>query len=398
MRRLRGEERAHPVPRRRRHAEALDGHVEIEIFQPGAVLHGVNHPHACFDPKRAQILDIRRVVRLYRRLVDQKFDLEQFAVRQQPLAFLAGKTRLLEQLRGLAQQRPVLPRSVRHRRHERHAEHLVRHLAPKRLEQFELFRRRWPAHHHVGILERRMGARVGAIHDGLVGPFEIERLDQRFTDARILEFLAAGIDEPALRARRRFIGQYLALDAAILDGRKIIARRPHPGGEFLAVEIVLSGKSLERDVAVAVELVAHRVEIIAAAVDRQIGGPPILDALEFDVAIDLELPDLVGPGAKRDIERRFIERPRRVIGFREDRQAGDIERHVARALLGEGDDQRRVVGRFRLHHVAHLRHDQGMALGLQRGQREGGIMRGQFRAVVKPRLRPQREAIGQLVG
>src|SRR5258705_3554989 len=162
-----------------------------------------------------------------------------------------------------------------------------------------------------------MRARISAIHDGLVGPFEIECLDQRFTDARIPEFLAAGIDEPALRPRRRFIGQYLALDAAILDGWKIIARRPHPGGEFLAVKVVLSGKSLERDVAVAVELVAHVVEIIRAAVDRQIGGPPIPDALEFDVAIDLELPDLVWPGAKRDIERRLIERPRCVIGFRE---------------------------------------------------------------------------------
>ncbi len=91
MRRLRGEERAHPVTRRRRHAEALDGHVEIEIFQPGAVLHGVNHPHACFDPKRAQILDIRCVVRLYRRLVDQKFDFENLAIRQQSFAVFDNK-------------------------------------------------------------------------------------------------------------------------------------------------------------------------------------------------------------------------------------------------------------------------------------------------------------------
>ena len=243
-----------------------------------------------------------------------------------------------------------------------------------------------------------MGARIGAVHDGLVGPFEIERLDQRLAHPRVLEFLAAGIDEPALRAGRRFVGQDFALDAAVLDGREIVARRPDPRGEFLAEQVVLSGKALERDIAIAVEFVTHGVEIIAAARDRKVGAPPILDPFEFDVAIDLELPDLVRPGAERDIERRFVERPRRVIGFRENRQARDIERHVARALFGEGDEQRRVVGRFRLHHVAHLLQDQRMALGLQRGQREGGVMRGQFRAVVKPGLRPQRETIGQLVG
>ena len=38
-----------------------------------------------------------------------------------------------------------------------------------------------------------------------------------------------------------------------------------------------------------------------------------------------------------------------------------------------------------------------MALCLQHGQRERGILRGQFRAVVKAGLRPHRETIGQLV-
>ena len=83
-----------------------------------------------------------------------------------------------------------------------------------------------------------MRARIGAVHDGLVGPFEIERVAQRLADARILELVAAGVDEPALRARRRLIGQRLALDAAVLDGGEIVARRPDPRGEFLAEQIV----------------------------------------------------------------------------------------------------------------------------------------------------------------
>ena len=131
--------------------------------------------------------------------------------------------------------------------------------------------------------------------------------------------------------------------------------------------------------------------------DGKIGAPPVLDPIVFDVAVGLELADLVRPRSQRDIERRFVERPGRVIGLREDRQRRDIERHVARALFGKGDDQRRVVERFGLHHVAHLRDDERMALLLQCRERERGVMRGQLRAVVKARFRPQRKAVGQLV-
>ena len=140
-----------------------------------------------------------------------------------------------------------------------------------------------------------MGACIGTIHDGLVGPLEIERVNQRLADARILEFVAAGIDEPALRTRWGLVGQCLQLDAAILDSRKIIARCPYPRREFLAKQIALGGKSLESDVAVAIEFVTHDIEIIAAAHDRKIGGPPILHPLEFDVAIGFEFSDLVRP-------------------------------------------------------------------------------------------------------
>ena len=133
-----------------------------------------------------------------------------------------------------------------------------------------------------------MGARIGAVHDGLVGPFEIERMDQRLAHPRIPELVAAGIDEPALRARRRLVRQRFALDAAVLDRREIVARRPDPRGELLAKQIILSGEALERDVAIAIEFVTHDIEIVAAAVDRQVGAPPILDPFELDVAVDLE--------------------------------------------------------------------------------------------------------------
>src|ERR1700738_1138979 len=133
-----------------------------------------------------------------------------------------------------------------------------------------------------------MGSRISAVHDGLVGPLEIKRLDQGFAHARVSEFFATGIDKPALRTRGSFVRQCLAPDTAVLGGGKIIARRPPPRGELFAKQIVLRGEALERDIAVAIKFVAHRIEIEAAARNRKIGTPPIFDAFELDVAVDLE--------------------------------------------------------------------------------------------------------------
>src|SRR5207253_1386455 len=104
---------------------------------------------------------------------------------------------------------------------------------------------------------------------------------------------------------RRLVRQYLALDAAVLHCRKVIARRPYPRGELLAEQIILGGKAFEGDVPVAIELVAYHVVIKEAATDREVDAPPILDALEFDIAVDLELADLVGAAAERNIESGF---------------------------------------------------------------------------------------------
>jgi len=56
----------------------------------------------------------------------------------------------------------------------------------------------------------------------------------------------------------------------------------------------------------------------------------------------------------------------------------DLAGRIVGESLGDKELQRRVVDRFRLHHVAHLLQDQRMAFGLERGQRECGVMRRQF--------------------
>ena len=46
---------------------------------------------------------------------------------------------------------------------------------------------------------------IGPVHDLLVGPFEIERIDEGLAQALVLEFLPARVEEPALRARWRVV-------------------------------------------------------------------------------------------------------------------------------------------------------------------------------------------------
>ena len=275
------------------------------------------------------------MVRRECRLVDQELDGDRLAVRQHALAVLEHDAGLAEQLLGVPQRAAVLAAAVGHRRHIGLAEHFVRQLAAKRLEQREFGGVRLALRHHRRILEHRMRALVGAVHDVLVGPFEIEGVDQRLAQAAVLEFLAPHIDEPALRAGRRIVRQDVALDAAVLEGREIVARRPGARGELLAEQIVLGGEADEGDLAVAVIFVAHRVEIALPDRHRQTGAPPVLHPLELDEMPDVEAADLVGAAAERNIERRLIERLLRIIGLGEDRQPGDKQRHVAAAFGGK---------------------------------------------------------------
>ena len=110
------------------------------------------------------------------------------------------------------------------------------------------------------------------------------------------------------------IGDHFALDALVLDGWEIVARCPDSRGELLAEQIIPSGETFKRDVAVAIVFEAHGVEIVLAARDRKLGAPPILLPLVLDVTPGLEAADLVRPAAERRVERRLVERLLAVVG------------------------------------------------------------------------------------
>src|SRR6185312_7785263 len=158
-------------------------------------------------------------------------------------------------------------------------------------------------------------------------------------------------------------------DAAVVEGREIVTRRPGARGELLAEQVIASREALEADVAVAVVFVADDVEIIEAAHDWKTRAPPVLDALELDEAAGVEAADLVDAAAERRFERGLVELVLAVIGLREDRQAGDEQRHVAAALFGKAHRDG-VLGRsLRAFAVAQKLRDDRVAFFLERVDR-----------------------------
>ncbi len=200
---------------------------------------------------------------------------------------------LCEERRGLAQLRSVVAGAVGLRRLVGRPEYLGRKLVAIGLEQGQLLGRRRPRRLHVGILEEACRALVETEEQVAVAPLEIEGEIEGAAHADILELLAAHVDEEALGARRALVGNREAEDAAILDGRLLVARRPILGGELLAKVEVTGEQVLELEAAITVIVVANLVEVIEAAADRQVLGPVVVAAQIGDVSAGLEVADLI---------------------------------------------------------------------------------------------------------
>src|SRR5262249_3228209 len=148
--------------------------------------------------------------------------------------------------------------------------------------QRKLIRARLADGHHVGILERRMGSLVGAVHDRGVCPFEIESIDERLSQPLVLELLPACIEKPSLSCGRCAIRNDVTFDAAVANRRKVVPGRPYARDQLLAKQIAFAREALECDIPIAEIFVSYEVEIVLAAGDRQLGAPPVLYSLIFD--------------------------------------------------------------------------------------------------------------------
>src|SRR5215471_8118698 len=236
---------------------------------------------------------------------------------------------------------------------------------------------------------------IGPVHDLLVGPFEIECIDEGLPQTLILQVFPSRIEEPTLRARGGIVWNNIALDVPLADRRKVVASRPSPRCKFFPEQIASGSKPLEGNFAIAVIFIAHDVEIVLPAPDRQVGPPPVFHSLVFDVAAGLETSDFVRAAAERYLERGFVKPTGSIIATREDRERSHEQWHVASSMGRETYHDGRVIWRFRADEVAQQLLGDRVALVLEDFQREGYVVRGQWAAVVERDAEPHHEAVGE---
>src|SRR5262249_37183742 len=158
-----------------------------------------------------------------------------------------------------------------------------------------------------GILKHGMRPFIGPVHDLLVGPFEIECIDEGLPQTLILQFLPSRIEKPTLRARGGIVWNNIALDVPLTDRREVVACRPSARRKLFPEQIASCSEPLEGNFAIAVIFVAHNVKIVLPAPDRQVSTPPVFHSLVLDMAAGLETSDLVRAAAERHLQRRLIE-------------------------------------------------------------------------------------------
>src|SRR5262252_5000371 len=106
---------------------------------------------------------------------------------------------------------------------------------------------------------------IGPVHDLLVGPFEIECIDEGLPQTLSLQFFPSRIEEPTLRARGGIVWNNIALDVPLADRRKVVARCPGARGKFFPEQIASGSEPLEGNFAIAVIFVAQHIEIVLPA-------------------------------------------------------------------------------------------------------------------------------------
>ena len=186
-----------------------------------------------------------------------------------------------------------------------------------------------PVRGEFRVVEDAPRAAIGAVQQHLVDGLEVEGVGERVADPAVREDLPPGIEDQGGHAGGPAVRQDLALDPAFRDGGKVVGDGPAPAGE-LEPEVVLARlEGLHHHVAVPVVVVADAIEIVLAAIDRQVAPPVVGVAAIDDAAPRIHLLDAVGAAAHRRHQRRLLELHLGVVGPRDDRHQPEDQGQLA---------------------------------------------------------------------
>ncbi|MNZ14100.1 hypothetical protein D3C78_310170 [compost metagenome] len=223
------------------------------------------------------------------------------------------------------------------------AEYLLGDLAAQRFEDFQLAGAGQAAGGHFRVVEVAAGTGVCAVEQLLVGPLVVQQQAQRLAHAHVLEHRAADVEDEALHARGVAVGQLFLDQAAIAHGGYVVGGGPVLRADFQRIVERTGLECFQSDGGVAVGVEGHDVEVVEAAVDRQVLGPVVLDPLVAHRAPGLDLGDLVRAAAQRDFQVAAVELAVFVPVLGQYRQLAENQRQLAVVLVLEGEQHRQRV-------------------------------------------------------
>ena len=203
------------------------------------------------------------------------------------------------------------------------------------------FGRRARRHAQDRIGKIRGDARLHPAGQGLVDEFEIEGLDQGFAHAPVGKDFAPRVEHESVDARGALMRDFRQNHIARLHCREGIVAGPG-GGVRLAVAGDVTGlERLEHHAAIAEVIIAHFIEVMLAAVEGQIGPPPVGVPDIRDVPARLERANNIGARPDNGVQRRdgeILAVPLRL--FQDRPQAQDQRQLAVFGVEGEPDGAR----------------------------------------------------------
>ena len=131
---------------------------------------------------------------------------------------------------------------------------------------------------HLGVFKVAAGAGIGAVEQLLVGPLEVQQQAQGFPYPHILEHRTTQVEDEALHAGGQAVGDFFTDQATFAYRWGVVGRCPVFGAAFQPIIELPCLECLQGDGVVSVVIDRHLVEVVEAAVDRQVLAPVVLVA------------------------------------------------------------------------------------------------------------------------
>ena len=123
-------------------------------------------------------------------------------------------------------------------------------------------------------------AAIGITEQIAIGPFKVKQQAGGLAHVEVIKGGLAGIEKESLHRTRHLVRDFLFDDLALFNGSKVVGGGPMLG-TVVVMQIIIAGlEGFKTHVSIAEKFENNLIKVVTATVDRQVGGPVVLDPLE----------------------------------------------------------------------------------------------------------------------